>query len=132
MGRDEVEEPAEAPGVWQPPPKDECQEEQVYSTPIGEPGDILRIRMLHDLRDNLVDFAVILMTGAPGTLQTVARVDIRHTGLHVHWFRQDGELLRREEISPVTTLAEVQAAYNEALDRITRDWEEYKRRWRHG
>ena len=68
-GRDEAEEPAQAPGIWQPPPKDECQEEQVYPTPIGEPGDILRIRMLHDLRDNLVDFALILMTGAPGTLR---------------------------------------------------------------
>jgi len=105
-GHDEAEEPGEAPGVWQPPPKDECQAEEVYSTPLDEPGDILRIRMLHDLRDNLVDFAFILMTGAPGALSMVARADIRHTGLHVHWFYQDGTELRRQEISPVTTLAE--------------------------
>lgn len=79
-----------------------------------------------------MDFAFILMTGAPGALSMVARADICHTGLHVHWFYQDGTELRRQEISPVTTLAEVQAAYTEALDRITENRAEYKRRWRHG
>jgi hypothetical protein len=131
-GHDEVEEPGQAPGVWEPPPKEECQEPQTYPTALGEPGDILRVRMVYDLRDNLVDFALIFMTGAPGALSDVAHADIRHTGLHVHWFYRDGTELRRQEISPVTTLPEVQAAYNEAFDRVTRNWEEYKRRWRRG
>lgn len=131
-GHDEAEEPGEVAGVWQPPPKDECQEEQVYPIALGEPGDVLRVRMLYDLRDNLVDFAFMLMTGAPGAQHQVARADIRHTGLHVHWFHQDGTQLRREEIRQVTALPDVQAAYNDALDRVIDNWEEYKRRWRHG
>ena len=69
---------------------DECQEARVYDTPVGEVGDILRIRFLFDLYDNLVDFAVVLMTGSAGTERMVARADISHTGLHVHWFRPDG------------------------------------------
>jgi hypothetical protein len=88
--------------------------------------------MLYDLRDNLVDFAFMLMTGTPGAQHQVARADIRHTGLHVHWFHQDGTQLRREEIRQVTALPDVRAAYNDALDRVTDNWEEYKRRWRHG
>jgi len=130
--RGDLEEPPEAQGVWQPPPKDECQEEQVYDSPVGEVGDILRVRLLLDLHDNLVDFAVVLMTGPAGTEREVARADIRHTGLHVHWFQQDGTELRRQEIGPVRTQPEVQAAYIEALDRITEEWAECKRRWRHG
>lgn len=131
-GYDEAEEPGEVLGIWKPPPEDECQEEQVYPIASGDPADVLRVRMLYDLRDNLVDFAFVLMTGAPGPLRPVARADIKHTGLHVHWFYQDGTQLRREEIRLVTTVAEVQEAYNEALDRVTRDRAEYKRRWRHG
>ena len=131
-GRGEVEEPGTAPTVWQPPPTDECQEAQVYDTPVGEVGDILRIRLLFELHDNLVDFAVVLMTGSAGTERMVARADISHTGLHVHWFRQDGTQLRRQEISLVRTQPEVQAAYNEAFDRVTENWAEYKRRWRNG
>ena len=131
-GRGEVEEPGTAPTVWQPPPTDECQEARVYDTPVGEVGDILRIRLLFDLYDNLVDFAVVLMTGSAGTERMVARADISHTGLHVHWFRPDGTQLRRQEISLVRTQPEVQAAYNEAFDRVTENWAEYKRRWRNG
>jgi hypothetical protein len=130
--RGEVEEPGATPGVWQPPPRDECQEEQVYDSLLGEVGDILRIRLLLDLHDNLVDFAVVLMTGPVGGEREVARADIRHTGLHVHWFRQDSTELRREEIRPVRTQPQVQAAYIEAFDRMTEQWAEYKRRWRHG
>ena len=84
------------------------------------------------LHDNLVDFAVVLMTGSAGTERMVARADISHTGLHVHWFRQDGTQLRRQEISLVRTQPEVQAAYNEAFDRVTGKRAEYKRRWRNG
>lgn len=128
----EEEEPDALPEVWQPPPRDERQEEQVYESSVGDPDDILRIRMVFDLYDNLVDFAVVLMTGPTEAKSEVARLDIRHTGLHVHWYRQDGTELRRQEIMPVRTLAEVQAAYNEALDRMTDNWAEYKRRWRRG
>lgn len=131
-GLSEMEEPEATPEVWQPPPKDECQEEQVYDSSVDEPGDILRIRMLFDLHDNLVDFAVVLMTGPTEAKREVARADIRHTGLHVHWFQQDGTELLRQEIMLVRTLQEVQAAYNEAMDRMTDNWAEYKRRWRHG
>jgi hypothetical protein len=131
-GLSEVEEPEATPEVWEPPPRDECQEEQVYDSSVGEVDDILRIRILLDLHDNLVDFAILVMTGPPGARREVARADIRHTGLHVHWFHQDGTLLRREEIRPVTTQGQVQEAYNEALTRVTDNWAEYKRRWRHG
>jgi hypothetical protein len=131
-GLSEAEEPGAIPGVWVRPPKDECQEEQVYDTPLGEAGDILRIRMLWDLYDSLVDFAIVVMTGPLEARREVARADIRHTGLHVHWFREDGTELRREEIRPVTALGEVQDAYNEALTRVTDNWAEYKRRWRRG
>lgn len=72
------------------------------------------------------------MTGPVGDESEVARADIRHTGLHFHWFRQDGAELRREEVRPVRTRAEVQEAYNEALDRLTGRWAEYGRRWLHG
>lgn len=128
----EGEEPGATSGMWEPPPRDECQEEQVYDSPVGEADDILRIRMLFDLHDNLVDFAIVVMTGPPDARREVARADIRHTGLHVHWFRQDGSLLRREEIRSVATQGQVQDAYNEALTRVTNDWAEYKRRWRRG
>lgn len=128
----EVEEPGATPGVWEPPPRDECQEEQVYDSSVGEADDILRIRMLFDLHDNLVDFAIVVMTGPPEARREVARADIRHTGLHVHWFRQDGTQLRREEIRQVATQRQVQEAYNEALTRVTDNWAEYKRRWRRG
>jgi hypothetical protein len=133
-GLSEVEEPAATPEVWEPPPRDECQKEQVYDSPVGEADDIdiLRIRMLFDLHDNLVDFAIVVMTGPPEARREVARADIRHTGLHVHWYRQDGIELRREEIGPVTTQRQVQDAYNEALTRVTDNWAEYKRRWRRG
>ena len=99
---------------------------------MGNADDILRIRLTFDLRDNLVDFAIMLMTGPGGEEREAARVDIRHTGLHAHWFSQEGEELRREEIRPITKQAEVQGAYDEALDRITGNWAEYKRRWRRG
>ncbi len=98
------------PAVWQPPPKDECQDEQVYDSSVGEDGDTLRIRLLFDLHDNLVDFAVMLMSGTLGAERQVARADICHTGLHVHWFRHDGTELRRQEIQPVRTRPEVQVA----------------------
>jgi len=125
-------EPAALPGVWEPPSRDECQQEQVYDSSLEEPDDILRIRMLFDLHDNLVDFAIVLMTGPTGAKSEVARFDIRHTGLHVHWFREGGRELRRQEIMQVRTLPEVQAAYNDALDRMMDNLAEYKRRWRHG
>jgi hypothetical protein len=130
----EAEEPGATPAVWEPPSRDECQEEQVYDSPVGEADDILRIRLLFDLHDNLVDFAIVVMTGPPEARREVVRADIRHTGLHVHWYRQDDAhtQLRREEIRPVTTQPQVQDAYNEALTRVTDNWAEYKRRWRHG
>jgi hypothetical protein len=127
-----TEEPEALPEVWQPPPEEECQEEQVYDSPVGEPDDILRFRILLDLHDNLVDFSIILMTGPGEAKREVARADIRHTGLHVHWFRQDGTQLRRQELMLVRTLPEVQQAYVEALDRVMDNLAEYKRRWRHG
>jgi hypothetical protein len=131
-GRDAAHEPEPVPGVWQPPPEEERQDSQVYDNPLSDPDDILRIRLTFDLHDNLVDFAVMIMTGPPGAELEIARADIRHTGLHVHWFYQDGSELRREEIRPVTKQAEVQGAYNEALDVLTERCAEYKRRWHRG
>ena len=127
-----IEEPESLPEVWQPPPEDECQKPQVYDSPLVEPDDILRFRMVFDLHDNLVDFAIILMTGPGEAKYEVARADIRHTGLHVHWFRESGTQLRRQELMPVRTLAEVQEGYIEALDGMMDNWEEYKRRWHRG
>jgi hypothetical protein len=131
-GRDMGKEPEATPGIWEPPPEEERQDDQVYDSPVGDADDILRTRLTFDLHDNLVDFAIMLMTGTPGQEREVARADIRHTGLHVHWFSQHGEELGREEIRPIIKLAEVQGAYNDALDRITGRWAEYKRRWRGG
>lgn len=130
-GRDTGQEPGATPGIWVPPPEEERQDDQIYDSPVGDADDILRTRLTFDLRDNLVDFAVMLMTGPPGAERDV-RADIRHTGLHVHWNSQDGRELRRQEIRPITKQDEIQGAYNDALDLIIEKWAEYKRRWRRG
>jgi hypothetical protein len=65
-------------GDWTPPPLDECQEHPLYDSPNGDPGDIQRIRLCFDLRDRLVDFAIIQMSPLHGRPRRVAMADICH------------------------------------------------------
>jgi hypothetical protein len=119
-------------GDWTPPPLDECQEYPPYDSPVGDPGDILRIRQCWDLRDRLVDFAIIQMSPLRGRLRRVAVADICHGELHIHVLDQQEIRIRRESIWPVNTQLDVEKSYDAGLDRITEKWQDYKRRWRDG
>ena len=90
-------------GDWTPPPPDKCYEYLPYDTPVGDGGDILRIRHCWDHQDRLVDFAVIMMSRHRGRLIRVAEADICHGELHVHVLNQREERIRREAIWPVNT-----------------------------
>jgi hypothetical protein len=118
-------------GGWTPPPLDECQE-YTYDSSVGDPGDILRIRQCSDLRDRLVDFAIIQMSPLHGRLRRVAVADICHGELHVHVHDEQEQKIYRESIRPVDTQLDVEESYDAGLDRIVGKWEDYKRRWRNG
>lgn len=119
-------------GSWEPPPPDEC-EETSYSTLVGTAGDTLHFRQCwHLLGGTLANFAIIAMTPLGGTLRRVATADICHGELHIHIYNQQEQRIRRECIGPVSTQRDVDDSYGQALDRMTQNWEHYKRRWRDG
>ncbi len=98
----------------------------------GDPGDQVCYRQVRDLRDNLVDFAVIQMAKYHGELIRVAVADICHLVLHIHLYDQRGNKIAREPVRPCTSRKDVDDCYDAALDRIEQQWERYKRRWSRG
>jgi hypothetical protein len=125
-------EPADSgQNPWLPPP-DECEEQNFYAA-VGELGDVEHFRMVRDLRDNLVDFAIIETTRYQGRSVQVAVADICHGQLHVHIYgKRAGGRVGREDIMACASQKDVDDCYITALDQIEEKWEDYKGRWNRG
>jgi hypothetical protein len=117
--------------AWRPPPADE-RAESTYRAAVGDMGDVEVFRQSYDIRDRLVDFAVIQKSWHNGHLVTVAEADIRHGELHVHIYDQKGERIAREVIRPVSSQKDVEDCYDAALAWFDEKWEHCKWRWRRG
>lgn len=117
---------------WSPPPLDE-RTDSIYDTPVGDMGDVLRFRLYHDIRDNLVAFAVIQMTRHKERLVNVAVVDIHRNELHVHYYDKNERRIRRESLGRmIQSQKDVDGCYDAAVDWIYENWESSKRRWSRG
>lgn len=112
-------------------PDPETIQEHTYRTALPE-GDILVHRFEQDDRDRLHGYAVMHMTWSGKGLEQVVRIDTRHQEVHLHQFGRGGVELSRRCLRIIQSLRDIEEGYDEALELITENWEEHKRRWQRG
>lgn len=118
-------------GGWEPN-ADERADENEYPTPLGEAGrDKLVVRLVHDGSDRMVEFAMNQVTWYQGAWRDVFEIDSKHGSVHSH--RYVRSTLRRvgepEVLAPLTCKGDVQAYYDQALQRMMDDWRGRRGRW---
>ena len=112
-------------------PDPETIQEYTYSTVLPE-QDILIHRFEMDDRDRILGFAMMHMTKGSKGNEQVVRIDTRHSEVHLHQFGQGNVQISRRVLRNIRELKDVEVGYDEALDVITENWEEHKRRWQRG
>lgn len=112
-------------------PDPETIQEYTYSALLPE-QDILIHRFEMDDRDRILGFAMMHMTKGPKSNEQVIRIDTRHSEVHLHQFGCGNVQLARRVLRIIREQRDVEVGYDEALDVITENWEEHKRRWQRG
>lgn len=121
---------AEEKWCWGTPDPDTIQE-HTWRAPLAG-GDIIVHRFEQDDRDRLLGFALIHMTKTENGFEEVARIDTRHEEVHLHQLKKGGSELARTVVRTIQSHEDVERGYDEALELITENWEEHKRRWQRG
>lgn len=85
-------------------------------------------RLVFGRRGELVDFAVMQQLLIGKDWVDVLRFDCRHGRFHVHRFTQRG----LESKTDLGDVSDLEGKYDMAVDDITANWEENRRRYRDG
>ena len=118
--------------VWEPPPLEECDPEDVLPTMLDS---ITRVTQRFRRRDGrLVDFAIILEVDREGVgWDEVAKIDCCHGQVHLHERRQRDDIDDiREVLRHVKDESDIQESVDDAISLIFDSYTEQIKRWNSG
>lgn len=91
------------------------------------------IQKMMDHRNRVVWFAIMVEVFHEGAWVQIARADTCHDEAHVHWWVRGRRTEKdRQALRKIATIDDVAAAFDEACDLMTEDWERNVRRWEDG